>query len=87
MNPLEFIFMLLQRYASIPPQKVEYLRSQAFQWYQSKEVEDNKIAKYIKEKGEMWYVQLGLAVLFIFAVRWVHDFMNPSASDDDRDGI
>lgn len=87
MNPLEFLFMLLQKYASVSPQRLTVLEQQAKEWYGSKTAEENRIAKWIKEKGELWYIQLGLSVLFIFAVRWVHDFMNPTPErHDEKDG-
>jgi hypothetical protein len=78
MNPLEFLFALIENYVPITPGRFTAIKSQATSWYEDKNTaETNRIAAWVKGQGDKWGVQLCLAVLFIFAMRWIHDFMNP----------
>lgn len=82
MNPLEFLFTLVKQYAPVNEGRWIVLKGKAEEWYGSKEMEVHPLGAKVKEYGEKWPVQLGLAVLFIFAMRWVHDFMSPDRGDD-----
>lgn len=90
MNIIQFIFALVSRFVPIDNKSYSDMLNDADNWYKSilhydkdKPETDNTINK-LKAKSEQWYVKLGFAVLFIFAVRWVAEFMaNTSKPDDD----
>jgi hypothetical protein len=91
MNPLEFIFTLIEKYVPVNPGRYEALKAQAKLWYYGgtsdkgeslpAESEKSKIGKWIKDKGEIWYVQLALAFGFLFAAKFLHDIVNEKSSD------
>jgi len=84
MNPLEFVFELISKYVPVSTGRLLGIKKQAEEWYTSPGVEQNKVANWVKTKGEEWYVQLGLCVLFIFAMRWVNDFMSGTHEKTDE---
>lgn len=84
MNPLEFLIKFIERFAPVGIDKKEYMREQATKWYASSQVNDNKILSWIKSKGEEWYVMFILCFVYFFAVRWMHDFLNPDTGEDDE---
>lgn len=95
MNWLEFIFKLISNFVPISDTRIRQLEADGMEWYKElkESVSDEKepetlIEKgklYLKQYGEHWACQTGFAILFIFANRWVHDFMNPSEDNEDRD--
>lgn len=92
MNIIEFIYKLLEQFIPIPATRITQLRGDAEIWYKGlneapeEEGKTTWYSKYLtqlKKHGETWYFQTALALFFIFAVRWVHDFMNPNMDDSD----
>lgn len=76
MNPLEFIFTLIERYVPVTPGRFEALKQKAKEWYVSEEAKSSAIGKFVVEKGEIWYVQIGLAIFYLFAAQSFRDMMN-----------
>tara|TARA_Y100000813_G_C24143996_1_gene343839 strand:- start:1270 stop:1539 length:270 start_codon:yes stop_codon:yes gene_type:complete len=85
MKPIEFIFELLKNFVPIQPSRIEGLKKEGQDWY-AKNVDeaDNPkgLMKPLKQHADEWYSQLGLGVLYIFAFRWLSNFMNGSSEDD-----
>jgi hypothetical protein len=85
MNPLEFIFLLIEKYVPVNPGRFEQLRQQAKLWYvggisdhgekMEPEGKKSKIGSWIIDKGEIWWVQIILAFVFLFAQREFHNFL------------
>lgn len=93
MDFIEFLFNIIKNFVPISDTRIKQLQSEASNWYfelkekVGEEMPQNPIGKfkyYLKQYGEHWGTQTGLAVLFIFANRWIHDFMNPKENLDDR---
>jgi hypothetical protein len=86
MNLVEFIFEIIKRFVHIDERKLKRLEGDGEKWYDENitskvdEQTSNPVFKLLRQYGEEWYVQTGLAVFFLFAVRWVSDFM--TASDE-----
>tara|TARA_Y100000588_G_C14174044_1_gene890505 strand:- start:872 stop:1129 length:258 start_codon:yes stop_codon:yes gene_type:complete len=85
MSPIEFIFALLERFVPISPTKIEQLNAEGKDWWK-KMVDQNEnptgLLVPIKKHSNEWYVQSGLAVLFIFAVKSVSNWMNGDSDQD-----
>jgi hypothetical protein len=97
MNFLEFIFKLLWQFITFEDGRWAELKEKAFAWRNKVEkeandpelLEENKLwyHKLIPHDNE-WYVQLGLAVFFLFAVKTVRTWLLTDGSldsDDDDD--
>jgi hypothetical protein len=86
MNIIEFLFKLVEQFVPMDPTRIRQLEEQGKTWYksiESKETPDNQIEEYVIKYGSEWWFSLGLAILFIFAHRWIYDYMNP-VQDDER---
>lgn len=91
MNPIEFVFLLIERYVPVNPGRFQAIKNEASLWYYGgnkdgqriePEAEKSRIGKMIKERGEQWYWQLGLAFAFIFVAKMFHDIMNTAPKDE-----
>jgi hypothetical protein len=84
MNFIEFLFKLIRQFVPLDERKEIRLQNEATEWYNSQLEEESKnpLAKVIQSHGEKWYIQTGLAVLYIFAVRWVAEFMSGASGND-----
>lgn len=80
MNIIEFLFKLLAQFVPMDERKEIRLKGEAQEWYLSRLEEDKNdaLSKAIKEHCEKWYFQTGMAVLYIFAIRWIAEFMSGS---------
>lgn len=58
------------------------LEKQCTEWWQKP---GNSIKEKIREHSEEWYTRTFLAVLFMFAKKWVWDWIHPEEVDDDYD--
>jgi hypothetical protein len=78
MNIIQFLFALIKAHVLIPDSQLSRLELDGEKWYKHAGTSDDdpKMLVLLKEKGELWYVQVGLAILFIFANKWVSDFMS-----------
>ena len=64
------------------------LQIQGETWYRdidASSATSNRFLVMLKEHGEKWYVQVGFAVSYIFLSKYIHEFVNPSDSEDDED--
>ena len=93
MNPLEFIFLLIERYVPVNPGRFQAIKNEASTWYYGgvdpktgekspAQADTTRFGKMIKERGEMWYWQLGLAFAFIFVAKMFHDIMSNKPKDE-----
>lgn len=76
MNPIEFIYQLLARFAIIEDVKRVRLQQKAMEWYSDFLLSENPTKKKIAEFLQSWYFETGLAVFFIYACKKVQTFMN-----------
>jgi hypothetical protein len=91
MNPLEFLFALIENYVPVNPGRFEALKSQAKLWYyggtddegnrKEAEADQSRVGQFIKTKGEIWYFQIGLAFFYLFAAKSLHDLINEKDKD------
>jgi hypothetical protein len=100
MNFLEYVFKLLWQFLSFEPGRFETLKEKAMKWRLEQEEISGKaktpeaekklkwFQKLIKYDNE-WYVQIGLAIFFLFSVKTVRTWLlsdgNDSDDDDDYD--
>lgn len=82
MNPLEVLFALLRRFIDFKPGRVSELSDQASAWEEKiKKGEDSPLKK-ILIKCDEWYIQVALAILFLFGVKYIGQWlMNDSPAD------
>lgn len=91
MNIIQFIFTLVSKFVPIPSKDYAEMLNDADNWYRSirhydkDNPETNQALNKIKVHAESWYVKLGLAILFIFAVRWVAEFMQGADKPNEDD--
>lgn len=94
MNIIQFLFQLIQAHVLIPDGQFNSLEAEALNWYKLAGTSPDDPPLLVKAKtiASQWYVQMGLALLFIFANKWVLDFMSevdyedePEDKDSDRD--
>lgn len=85
MNPLGFIFSVQERFVPMEAVERESMKLDGNKWWQSINQDSHPMLQKLKEHGETWYVRLALSSLFIFAVRWVHDYLNPIDGEDEDD--
>lgn len=88
MNLIEFIFALLAKFVALDSVKLARLKNDGEKWYDAIDPESTDtlplVAK-LKKFGEEWYMQVALAILNIFAMRVVYDFLNPVDEREDED--
>ena len=77
MTIIQFLFRLLERFA-ITPAEAREIEHEANLWYLDQIERRTMVGKILDDYGNMWYTKLCLAVLFIFANRWIADYMNPN---------
>lgn len=90
MKFIEFIFRFLREFVELEPGRYKTLHDEAESWYSKMKEKvtsdpNNKFAK-ILQLNEMWYVQVGLIIFFLFAVKYFRAWLNrPVSSDPDDD--
>jgi hypothetical protein len=84
MNPITFIFTLLNKNVPMTAPEKEGLQREASDWWEV-EADKTKLGKLVKDWGQKWYMRLLLAVLYIPMSRWIKDFMNPIVSEEDEE--
>lgn len=87
MNLIQFLFGLLQAHVLIPAGQFAQLEAEGSRWYKSAGTndEDPEFLKLGKKYADQWYVQVALAILFIFANKWVSDFMSADAFEEEEE--
>lgn len=92
MNIIEFIFRLIQNFVPVQTARFNQMEQDGLKWYkdlQSDELPNmpvfmKPVAGYLKEHGDQWYTGVFLAVGYIFASRWLYEFMNPNQDTEDN---
>lgn len=86
MKPLEFLFALLKQFINFEPGRLSELSEKAHAWWNIQVDKDNAASKFLK-KGDEWYVQIILAIAFLFGVKYVSGWLtrndSPNMLDDD----
>jgi len=88
MNWIEFLYQLIGKHVMITKGELAQLKLECEQWWNSDKVKGSKIGASAHQYAEAWYVKTFLAILFLFASRWMLEFMNPDLGqdfDDDDD--
>jgi hypothetical protein len=93
MNPIKLLFKLLQRFVW-HEDEAEYARTleQANDWWAKIQC-DEQALKELKGKdlllakfkawSSQWYGKVAFAILFMVAIKWVHEWLNPSADNEE----
>lgn len=81
MKPLEFIFMLLSKFIVFPEGRIIELKEHGAKWLNDNREKDNFIGKLIKH-SEQWYVQVALAILFLFSVKAVSSWLYSTTDEN-----
>lgn len=83
MTPITFLYELLKKFLTIPKAEIIQMENEANQWAEKvTEQPNNAISRWYAKYANTWYVRTFFAAIFLFAVRWVQDFMNPVYEDD-----
>lgn len=88
MNLIELIFALLAKFVPLDSVKLSRLENDGHKWYEAiDETDENQpsFVRKIKGMGEQWYMQVAMAIGFIFLQRTIFDFLNPSQDEEDED--
>jgi hypothetical protein len=82
MKPLELIFALLRRFIDFKPGRISKLEDEAANWETKiRDGEDSPLKKLVTKCDE-WYIQIALAILFLFGVKYIGQWlMNDSPAD------
>ena len=78
MDIIELIFKLVKKFVPISLEEYQRLYNEADDWRGKLNPDSDKAVEraYCKYMN-LWYVRLGLAVLYIPAVKWVMDLQRP----------
>ena len=87
MNIIEFIFKLLASFVPVDSVKLAQVEKEGLDWFAEVDAKptDNKILLEVKKHHNAWYTKTALAILFIFATRWIHDFMTLKEEEGDEE--
>ena len=88
MNFIELIFAILKRFVPISSERKDQLEVDALAWYKDKVKMANEdspaFLKMLKEKGELWYIQVGLAISYIFLVKEIKSYMSAPIEEEEE---
>lgn len=88
MLPHEFLFMLLSKFIAFPDGRLQELKDKMANWVaaqKERKTDDGKphfIAKIVGH-SEQWYVQVLLAIVFLFSVKSIGKWLYENNSDED----
>jgi hypothetical protein len=77
MNFILFIFNLIDAFVPMEEKEQTRMRNEAWNWYRSinfydpENPETHDWRNHLKTYSEKWYTKLGLAVLYLFLLRWI----------------
>ena len=77
MDWITFLYELIGRHCPVNESQIQTMKMEAKEWYESKEIQENKFGKMFHTHASKWYTRTALALLFVFAQRWMYDVMNP----------
>lgn len=83
------LFALLKQFISFPAGRYTQLFDQASNWERDQKEKGGKFAGLLK-KSEEWYVQVGMAILFLIGVKYIGNWiMNRNEPEliDDEEGL
>lgn len=91
MNFIEFIFAIVMKFVPVDRTRLAQLEQEGKTWYAQNVVNadkeggqpKNKVVAELGKHGETWYFQTFLAVFWIFAVKWIHNFINSDEEEDE----
>lgn len=81
MKLIEFLFAIIRQFVPISQVRIDQLERQASDWEKNLVVDEtsekpaDKLKLQFKQYGEHWAFQVFMAIFYIFAVRYVADFM------------
>jgi hypothetical protein len=79
MDIIELIFKLLKKFVPISLEEYQRLYNEADDWRSKLNPDsDKKIEQLYCKYMNLWYVRLGLAVMYIPAVKWIMDLQKPT---------
>lgn len=89
MNLISFIYRLIEKFVPITKAELLQIEREAENWYNEQLLSENKTKKVIMHHMEAWYTKTFFAVMFLFALKWVTDALNPKdeyeEEEDERD--
>ncbi len=86
MKPIEFLFYIINYFITLEPGRLSQLKDQASAWEKEQlDSEDSKLKKPL-EYGSKWYTQVFLAILMIFTVKTISNWLveTPQLEIDDE---
>jgi hypothetical protein len=92
MDIFDFLFKLVQHFGLVSGTDWQEMHGDMCNWRTEKIISQREnpeapmLVKFYNKHGRAWYTRLALALLFIPAVRWFHDYMNPQQAEIDQNG-
>lgn len=78
------LFKIAEKNNLMSEAELDGVKADAEKWFKEKQA-SSKIAKWISETEQLWYVRLIVAYLFVFFNRTIWDYMHPEENGDDDD--
>jgi len=88
MNPLYFLFALINKWVPVDRSEMPNMQREAEVWWNKIDLtapQNHKVWElWLKKYGEDWRFKLLLAVLFVPASHWLREQMDPNKFKDSR---
>lgn len=83
MKIIELLFYIINYFVELPLGRSDQLQAEARKWEEDQISEKTKAGELL-EKGQMWYAQVGFALLAIFGVKMLSDwyYSGPDTTED-----
>lgn len=86
MDIIELIFKLLKKFVPISLEEYQRLYNEADDWRSKLNPDSEKqLERAYCKYMNLWYVRLGLAVLYIPAVKWIMEMQRPQELEQDSE--
>lgn len=93
MNLLNLILRLVYRFVPFEAGEFEKMKADAEKWYTDIRTDDaaesdknqKPVLVKIKRHAEQWYAKLGCAVLYIYLVKTIAEWMRSKDEEDEED--
>lgn len=75
---------LAERFTPMSTQEVDQMQRDANEWWSNIDPNAEGVQPKVKKYASLWYVRLAVAFLYIYLVREIQDFLNPSETPDEK---
>lgn len=88
MNPITFLFSIAQQFSPMEDVEFHKNKTKGNEWFMSIMTDEkeptNKYLAMLKKHGNEWYTALILSLLYIYAMKYLTEFMSTKKTDHDE---